>query len=1466
MESLHFLRRDWLAEDIQRQLDRDDVRIVLLTAVPGAGKSACLAQLAHDHQTWPRYFIRRDQRAPLADPTARGLLLRVGFQLASVFPELFTTEQIRIEVTQRFGEVADGGHAVGAEVKRLLTSPFHQTVMHITQDVERARGKATGLQIGEWVSDPLLVESADLQRMALFDPAHALQRMKPGVQLVVLIDALDESAAIGGEQSLLEWLAHLPELPPNLRLVVASRPSLDVTALLERQSHVLAHVGIAAHDDRVAGDLRRYTRHLSTLPPAARTLAEAGRDPGDFVREAMLKANGNIGYLDALARAVDEAGISIEAAAALGDLLALRELPQHITGLYRFFLRQIRSTAGARDVRIVDPLTGRTGLLDAWAAVYRPLLEVLSIASEPVGLDELRALGGIIADPSDLATALRRLGQFLAEEKGRHRFYHATLAEFVTAPELRTEPELHVDVVGTHSQVARRLRHLFAESWTHPHEQVAPSVYRYALTHCASHLYEGHLWKELFELLDAGDYGAAKPRAGLTPAAYLADLALGIAAARHEATVDSSAAALPRLFRYPLLSHMLSSIETTRAPTVHAAWLLLGDDRRLPKLNETIPDPRLRAKTLADAAMALLGEAGTEPGDDWTDAGATAARAAVSALIDIADEDTALGVLDDLLAVWQRLSDLGVETDEGLVTKSLGLADTAVPSTEHVRVLAAAAVFLWGVDEQAARQLLDRTGQHASCVARSVPVEQLDTIWGPLAVAYSVVGQLADAEATSRRLHNPALRTAVTAHLAEAEVRRGNLDGARSRLEAAEAALSSVQLDFGTRASARVNVASGWLTLGDTARATALTRAAVGDVDGEELPSDRTTHDLVLLLDHLGMPDEAQRLAVQLHDAAMANERSPRVVATSPAYPLWAALALANADRPELALAVMREMDPVQRAAPGKAVAAAFVRQGRFNEALAVVEVMRDAETSAVQFSVLPPWHSAESIGGADDALLVVVTGLLGSGAVERAYEVAPSADTADARSHITGAIALHEIAAGSQEAAKALLAEDEQNLRLTSTTPIRHHFTGDVLELLVRHGDVGTARQRAEDADLHGGYETTNLLARILVDSSQSAAASPVIAGIADPLQHADALVYWGANADDNADDAVHALVEAQNLVRGLSAADRRGVLYRAGIALADLDKIPAAQSALRAAETAWRKDPAENIVPSYGSRLAGALARVGLVVEADALADRLPDSWLLVDRAHFWVAIAKALDDQGDRAGAVDRLHRAVCAVRPGEFTESWDYSSRTEMFGMVSGLLGILGAESASPPEGDLSAGSREEVRAGKARALTEAGRPAVALALYGESDRPEDRVLVAIASAFTALGQYEDSLAQLERIDSKFDQLLGYAALAKKIGAGDDRARDAAIRAAKLFGEMRESPRSTRYCAGTVAEALMCVGARDELRELIARQWCGSADAVELTSLLRLAGPLLSASTAREVASSVDWLEDFLSRMA
>jgi hypothetical protein len=115
-----FVRREWLAANLDQKLAAAGARFVLIVAEPGAGKSAFMAQLAHDHPAWPRYFIRRDQHALLADVSVKSLLLRVGYQIAARYPDLFSADELKLSVAQHVGEAAAGSEVVGVDAERLV--------------------------------------------------------------------------------------------------------------------------------------------------------------------------------------------------------------------------------------------------------------------------------------------------------------------------------------------------------------------------------------------------------------------------------------------------------------------------------------------------------------------------------------------------------------------------------------------------------------------------------------------------------------------------------------------------------------------------------------------------------------------------------------------------------------------------------------------------------------------------------------------------------------------------------------------------------------------------------------------------------------------------------------------------------------------------------------------------------------------------------------------------------------------------------------------------------------------------------------------------------------------------------------------------------------------------------------------------------------------------------------------------
>jgi WD40 repeat protein len=526
-----FLRRDWLAAEIDTHLADPACRFVLLTAEPGFGKSVFMAQLAHDHPNWLRYFIRRDQRAPLADVGSRSFLLRIGYQLAACYPELFDKDAVRLSVEQRISDVVDRGTVVGAEIQKIVASPFHVNIsklVEIHQQVANVAGNIVGLRIGELAIEPHLLDSVALQHMALIEPARAMQRLHPDRQIVILVDALDEIRYHQTEDNILTWLRNCPDLPANVHFVLTARPPAeDVRLFMDKQQSALHKIDLTSQGGEPAAKLRDQALndvviYVAALAENAQIKLHLAAQPDGvvgFKQQAVAKADGNIGYLDALARAIDQS-LSNQDDKSLAALLAVKSLPDDIQGLYAFFLHQIKVKVGDITVLIEMLATGARDFVPMWSAVYDPFLAVLAVAREPVTLEQIQRLGGITAQWSYLNAAKDNLLQFLDVVGNRYRLYHATLPEFLTDEHIKENSEqqdLYIDAENWHRRIGRFYWQTCHDDWSRCDD--------YGLAHLPAHLSVASLATELHSLLFGFGWLQAKlDRLGVN--ALLADFSL----------------------------------------------------------------------------------------------------------------------------------------------------------------------------------------------------------------------------------------------------------------------------------------------------------------------------------------------------------------------------------------------------------------------------------------------------------------------------------------------------------------------------------------------------------------------------------------------------------------------------------------------------------------------------------------------------------------------------------------------------------------------------------------------------------------------------------------------------------------------------------------------------------------------------------------------------------------------------
>ncbi len=473
-----FVERHWLRERIDAALDRPQCRFLLLTGEPGSGKTALMAWLASEDPNALRYFIRRDSQHPLNAGDARSALLTLGHQLALRRPELFADELMQIVVRQRADRISAGGHMTGLAVEDLLISPFRTTAIEVQQSAGEVQGSLVGIAAQRMTIDERALDPANLQFMALIDPAAALQRVSPGDRILVFVDALDELRFTSTRPNVLDWLATCPELPGNVRVIVSSRAD---DRLLERfrssQAPWLVEEVIDATSEQVREDLDRYVAGWLDSPALGADLATR---PGTDLRTRLVaRADGNFQYVVAYFRGL-RAALGLQDDAEVDRLLRVEDdLPGDLRTLYAHFLALVRDSVRDERIRLGGDAFTAPVYVAAWEELYVPVLRFFAVARESVTAGELAMLVDVPVDPQTFGAALGRLAQFLDEVDGRLRLYHATLTEYLTSPE--TPEADRLDTGTCHAWIGAAA----VRRWTGRWAESGGYAIRYTGTHLA---------------------------------------------------------------------------------------------------------------------------------------------------------------------------------------------------------------------------------------------------------------------------------------------------------------------------------------------------------------------------------------------------------------------------------------------------------------------------------------------------------------------------------------------------------------------------------------------------------------------------------------------------------------------------------------------------------------------------------------------------------------------------------------------------------------------------------------------------------------------------------------------------------------------------------------------------------------------------------------------------------------------
>lgn len=461
-----FIPRTWLADAVHTHLRDDSCRHVLITADAGMGKSSFMAWLSTRHPVAPRYFIRIDSVAPHASADSVHLLMSIGRQLAALRPRLMANDRLDIQVHQSARRVRPGATVVGMTVDTLFANPFRDTAVLVRQKTGANEGSQIGIRAEKVVDSEWQLSPAQLQQLALFEPAAKLAEQEPHAQIVVLIDGLDEVRAQDGGrgQTVLDWLADCPRLPPNVRVVATCRPDDALLGLYRLRQRVrLREITVDPDHEHVRDDLREYGRQLARDRSLRRALTEHGVSLDNTVRAVARQARGNFLYLVSWARHLRHA-ISAGRRADVVALSDQRALPTDLEALHELFVRLLRRAAGA-----------------AWDTVHRPVLAALTVARGPLRAGHIAILAGH-QTPALVEVALADMPQFVTVTGSRFGMFHRSLAEYLTAEQTRAlAPEHWIDPTVTNRQAAMELIRAFGADWSRCTDD-------YALTNVVDHL------------------------------------------------------------------------------------------------------------------------------------------------------------------------------------------------------------------------------------------------------------------------------------------------------------------------------------------------------------------------------------------------------------------------------------------------------------------------------------------------------------------------------------------------------------------------------------------------------------------------------------------------------------------------------------------------------------------------------------------------------------------------------------------------------------------------------------------------------------------------------------------------------------------------------------------------------------------------------------------------------------------
>ncbi|MFO7852001.1 MAG: TIR domain-containing protein [Bacteroidota bacterium] len=403
-----FTGRQWLFDEFDSWIKQASSRIFLITGDPGIGKSAIMAQLASRH---PQVMAFHFCISSLADSVNPDVFVRsIAAQLATQIKEYYEAiRQLNFEQLTRLDS--------GTLFRRLIADPLKN--IHLDE------------------------------------------------QVVILVDALDESWNDANNNIVSVLHERIEDLPENVKIMVSSRKIPDIIDLLSKFRPFEIDPVFLENINDISDYLdKKFADEL-----IADKISGSEQDIKNLKDLIIHKSEGNFLYIKQFIYGIETERIDINKPASF---------PDGLVGIYISFFDRIFNNYENYDD-------------------FRPLLEVIATLKEPFSAKELSPI--LQLSEFEISRRMEILAAFFPERKGGYSPYHKSVVDWLKG-EAGTGRKYLLDMERGKKVVCEYLIKRY--SWG--------DYDLYLLKHLPNHLIESQRYNELADLLLDFDFIIQKCR------------------------------------------------------------------------------------------------------------------------------------------------------------------------------------------------------------------------------------------------------------------------------------------------------------------------------------------------------------------------------------------------------------------------------------------------------------------------------------------------------------------------------------------------------------------------------------------------------------------------------------------------------------------------------------------------------------------------------------------------------------------------------------------------------------------------------------------------------------------------------------------------------------------------------------------------------------------------------------------